>query len=138
MKERLLEIFKQNNYQPKNFQELYEILELSEESKDELQKALNELLDEYEIFLSRKNRYTLPSEAHIYKGVISIKNPDYGFITSPNFEKDFYVSKNKMGGAMDKDYVVFGYSIAGFKGDVKGGGGINGGWLLWRRMSEYG
>lgn len=120
MKEKLLEIFQQKDYQPKNYQELSEILNLREDEKEELRKVLNELLDDYEIFLSRKNRYILPKDAHIYKGSISIKNPDYGFITSPDFPKDFYVPKAAMNGAMDKDYVVFSIDPSGNdNGDFK-------------------
>ncbi|NLD26958.1 MAG: ribonuclease R [Acholeplasmataceae bacterium] len=107
MKEKLLEIFNSKNYQPKNFQELSELLYLEPEQISELEKVLNQLLDEYEILLSRKKRYILPRDVHIHKGYISIKNPDFGFITCPDFPRDFYVSKTEMNGAMDKDYVVF-------------------------------
>lgn len=107
MKEKLLEIFNSPNYQPKNFEELFVLLELKDSEKEELEKALSELLDEYEILQSRKKRYILPRSVHIYKGHISIKNPDFGFITSPDFERDFYVAKSDFNGAMDRDYVVF-------------------------------
>jgi len=107
MKERLLEIFYAPDYQPKNFEELFEFLGLDESEKDDLEKALSELLDEYEILLSRKKRYILPRAVNIYKGQISIKNPDFGFITAPDFERDFYVAKRDLNGAMDRDLVVF-------------------------------
>ena len=107
MKERLLEIFQSPNYQPKNFEELSVYLDILPEEKEELEKALSELLDEYEILQSRKKRYILPRNVHIYKGHISIKNPDFGFITSPDFDRDFYVAKSDFNGALDHDYVVF-------------------------------
>lgn len=107
MKEKLLEIFNSPDYQPKNFEELFAFLGLEESEKDALEKALSELLDEYEILLSRKKRYILPRTVNIFKGQISIKNPDFGFITSPDFDRDFYVAKSDFGGAMDRDYVVF-------------------------------
>lgn len=114
MKERLKEYFANENYQPQNFDEIAESLGIEESQKEELKKALDELIDEYEIFLSRKSRYILPKDAKIYKGVISIKNPDYGFITSPDFPEDLYVHKNGMNGALDKDLVAF--SIIDFYG----------------------
>ncbi|MDD3999529.1 MAG: ribonuclease R [Bacilli bacterium] len=107
MKKRLLEIFQTPNYQPKNFEELFDFLDLKKEQKAELENALSELLDDYEILQSRKKRYILPKSVHIYKGQISIKNPDFGFITSPDFERDFYVSKTDFNRAMDGDKVVF-------------------------------
>ena len=75
MKEKLLEIFKSPSYQPKNLEELLVLLELHDSEKEELEKALSELLDEYEILQSRKKRYILPRSVHIYKGHISIKIP---------------------------------------------------------------
>ena len=107
MKERLNEIFNSPNYRPVNFEELVKELNVDENNQKELKKYLQELLDDYEIFLSRKNRYILPKNANIFKGTISIKNPDYGFITSSNFINDLYVSKTGFNGAFDKDYVVF-------------------------------
>lgn len=114
MKTRLKEFFSNEKYQPQNFEEIVEILGIEEYQKEELQKALDELIDEYEIFLSRKSRYILPKDANIYKGTISIKNPDYGFITSPDFPEDLYVHRNGMNGALDKDLVAF--SIIDFYG----------------------
>jgi len=107
MKERLKEYFSSENYQPQNFEEIAQSLGIEEYQKEELKKALDELIDEYEIFLSRKQRYILPKDAKIFKGVISIKNPDYGFITSPDFPLDLYVHRNGMNGALDKDLVAF-------------------------------
>lgn len=107
MKKRLLEIFNSHDYQPKNFEELFAFMGLEDSERDDLEKALSELLDEYEVLLSRKKRYILPRTVNIYKGQISIKNPDFGFITSPDFERDFYVSKSGFNGAMDRDHVVF-------------------------------
>lgn len=107
MKKRLLEIFNSHDYQPKNFEELFAFMGLEDSERDDLEKALSELLDEYEVLLSRKKRYILPRTVNIYKGQISIKNPDFGFITSPDFERDFYVSKFGFNGAMDRDHVVF-------------------------------
>lgn len=107
MKNRLLEYFNNDRYQPQNFEELCESLSLSDDEIIQAKKVLKDFVDEYEIFLSRKNRYILPKDANIYKGVISIKNPDYGFITSPYFSSDLYVHRNGMNGAFDQDVVVF-------------------------------
>ena len=107
MKTILKELFSSEKYQPQNFEELLVTLQISEDQEEELKKALDELLDEYEIFLSRKSRFILPKDANIYKGTISIKNPDYGFISSPDFSEDLYVHRNGMNTAFDKDLVVF-------------------------------
>jgi exoribonuclease R len=73
MKERLLEIFESKTYQPKTFEVLAEMLEINESEKPELKATLDMLLDNYDIFLSKKkDKYILPKDAHIYKGTISI------------------------------------------------------------------
>lgn len=107
MKTKIQELFANEKYQPQNFEEIAETLGIKESQKEELQKILDDLVDEYEIFLSRKSRYILPKDANIYKGTITIKNPDYGFISSPHFTDDLYVHRNGMNGAFDKDIVVF-------------------------------
>lgn len=53
MKKRLLEIFNSHDYQPKNFEELFAFMGLEDSERDDLEKALSELLDEYEVLLSR-------------------------------------------------------------------------------------
>ena len=108
MKEKLLDIFSEPTYQPKTFEELFNILELDESEKEDLQKALDELIASYDIFLSRKkDKYVLPKDVQIFKGTISIKNPDYGFIISKDFEQDLYVPKHGLNNALDKDLVLF-------------------------------
>ncbi|MFA7435859.1 MAG: ribonuclease R [Bacilli bacterium] len=119
MKTRIQELFADEKYQPQNFEEIAKTLEIEEYQKDELKRILDGLVDDYEIFLSRKSRYILPKDVNIYKGTISIKNPEYGFISSPNFSEDFYVHRNGMNNAFDKDLVVF--SIVDFYGTNQDG-----------------
>ena len=108
MREKLLELFESKTYQPKTFEEIYDLLQLQESDRIELKRELDKLVATYDIFLSRKkDKYILPKDVHIYKGTISIKNPDYGFITSASFEQDLYVPKHSLNNALDKDVVLF-------------------------------
>lgn len=109
MKTEILEIINQENYQPLTFEEFFSRLELSTlEEGDLLKKVLNELVNESFLFLNKKKtRYILPRDAGFYKGIISIKNPGYGFVISSDFKNDLYVSKYDFNGAYDKDEVLF-------------------------------
>lgn len=109
MKNEILEIINNPDYQPLTFEDFFSLLELQNLSDGELlKKTLNELVEENVLFLSKKKtRYILPKDLGYYKGKISIKNPNYGFIISDDFENDLYVSKHDFLGAYDKDIVLF-------------------------------
>ncbi len=107
MKYKIEEYINSSNYQPKNYQELYDFLEVKPEEEKEFRNTLNRMLNNYDLVLSKKSRFILPKDANIYKGIISINNPDYGFITSDSFSEDLYVHKNGMNSAFNKDLVVF-------------------------------
>lgn len=109
MKNEILEIINEDNYQPLTFEDFFTLLELSTlEEGETLKKTLNELLNESLLFLNKKKtRYILPKELGYYKGKILIKNPNFGFIVSDDFKFDLYVSKFNFNEAMDKDEVLF-------------------------------
>ena len=93
-------------YEPKTIDELYDILNLNI-SKDDFDKEINYLLDNYDIFLNKKKDRILSSrQAKKFKGYITIKNYDYGFITN-DFYPDFYVSRMDMMDAMNQDYCLY-------------------------------
>ncbi len=96
MKNEILEIINNPDYQPLTFEDFFSLLELETLKDGELlKKTLNELVEENVLFLSKKKtRYILPKDLGYYKGKISIKNPNYGFIISDDFENDLYVSKH--------------------------------------------
>ncbi|MDD4077637.1 MAG: ribonuclease R [Bacilli bacterium] len=106
MKEKLLDYFHSSEYHPKTFEELITDLQLDKQ-KQEVKAVLQELTASFEIAISKRKKYILPKDAGIYIGTISIKNPEYGFIATDHFNRDFYVAKKDFGGALDKDTVIF-------------------------------
>ena len=72
-----------------------------------LKNDLIELVNQYEIFLNKKkDKYLSNRLANKYKGYISIKHSDYGFVTNPYYP-DFYVDCEDFNTALDKDYVLY-------------------------------
>lgn len=106
MKKKLLDYFHSPPYQAQTLDEILSSLGM-EGKKQEITDALNKLINDYEVVLSKKGRYILARDAGIHIGHISIKNPDFGFISSAAYNHDFYVSKNNFNGAFDKDKVAF-------------------------------
>lgn len=110
IKNAIIEIVSQIDYQAKTLDELKEILinNYKFEFKDDvLIDSLNELLAQYEIFLNKKkDKYLSNRLANKYKGYISIKHNDYGFVSNPYYP-DFYVDSEDFNSALDKDYVLY-------------------------------
>ena len=109
-KEIILEIVSKIDYQPSTFDDLKEIIENdyhNEVDDDILKNNLIELVNQYEIFLNKKkDKYLSNRLANKYKGYISIKHSDYGFVTNPYYP-DFYVDCEDFNTALDKDYVLY-------------------------------
>ena len=109
-KEIILEIVSKIDYQPSTFDDLKEIIVSKynlEIDDDILKNDLIELVNQYEIFLNKKkDKYLSNRLANKYKGYISIKHSDYGFVTNPYYP-DFYVDCEDFNTALDKDYVLY-------------------------------
>lgn len=105
MKEWIKDIV-ENNGESVSLDEFKEIMTITDDNQELFNLAIQELLDEAELFLTKKkNRYILPHMAGYYKGVISIKNTKYGFILGETC--DYYVAEEDFNGAFDKDEVLY-------------------------------
>lgn len=70
-----------------------------------LNKALNQLEDEFLIVRNSQNFFLSASQAGIYKGAISLNKKGFGFVDI-NENLSFYISAYNINGAMDKDIVL--------------------------------
>lgn len=105
IKEEILKIINDPKAQPLTSEEVR--AHLSEDSEN-LDSILKEMVSSDEITMNKKKtRYMSLASVGIYKGVILIRNDNYGFIKAENFDFDFYVSKYDFYNAMDKDEVLF-------------------------------
>lgn len=101
MKERLLEIINQKSYTPKTKEEFEELLNTTD-----ILFHLNELLDDGIIY-EKKGKYYSYEKRGVFKGVLELKDKGFGFIKSPLFEEDFFVSSSNLLDAHNKDEVLF-------------------------------
>lgn len=105
IKEEILKIINDPKAQPLTSEEVRALLS---EDPENLDSILKEMVSNDEITMNKKKtRYMSLASVGIYKGVILIRNDNYGFIKAENFDFDFYVSKYDFYNAMDKDEVLF-------------------------------
>lgn len=109
-KEIIKEIVSSVGYQPSSFLEIKDIIinKYEVDVDDEILKNdLLDLVNEYDIFLNKKkDKYLSNRLANKYKGYISIRHQDYGFVSNPYYP-DFYVDCEDFNTALDKDFVLY-------------------------------
>ena len=94
-------------YEAKTVLEINDMLHLNtpEELKD-LQDVLQELVDEYIVYNTKKDKYILLKNCTNLKiGKLSLNKKGFGFIIIPQ-EEDIYIDKDNINGAIDEDIVL--------------------------------
>ena len=104
LKNNLIEILEDSSFAPFTFEELATISKIETET---LKQLLKKLKEENIVYESKKHRFGLLKQFGLYIGTIDVKEKGYGFIASPSFEKELFVPKININGAMDKDKVLF-------------------------------
>ena len=104
LKNNLIEIFEDSSFAPYTFEELQTISNID---KDLLKQLLDQLKEENIVYESKKHRFGLLKQCGSYIGTIDVKEKGYGFIASPSFDKEFFVPRVNINGALNKDKVMF-------------------------------
>lgn len=108
MKEKVLELF-EKKFDAVSFEVVMHELGLDTvEEVTELQNVLYELVDEYQLYLTKKNKYILLSKMSNFKiGIMDVKEKGFGFLLSEQpGEKDIHIEKENINGALDGDKVL--------------------------------
>ena len=106
MKERVLDLLK-NIHEAKEVIEINDLLgfKTSDELR-ELQETLNQLVEEYLVFYTKKGKYILLDNCPGLKiGKLSVNKKGFGFVVLDR-EDDIYISEKNMNGAIDEDIVL--------------------------------
>ncbi len=119
MKEQILEVLK-DVHTAKEAIEINDMLGLkSADEYRELQEALNELVDEYLVFYTKKGKYILLQNCPGLKiGRLSVSKKGFGFVILDK-EDDIYVSEKNMNGAIDEDIVLAEVYPSGVRKEAK-------------------
>ena len=106
MREQILDLLK-NIHEAKEIIEINDLLGLKTAGEyKELQDTLNDLVDEYVIFLTKKGKYILLKNCPGIKiGKLSVNKKGFGFVLLEK-EDDLYVDAKNMNGAIHDDIVL--------------------------------
>ena len=119
MKERILEVLK-NIHEAKEVIEINDLLGLTTSDElRELQDTLNQLVDEYLVFYTKKGKYILLDNCPGLKiGKLSVSKKGFGFIILDK-EDDIYVDSKNMNGAIHEDIVLAESFISGVRKEAR-------------------
>ena len=119
MRERILELL-ENIHEAKETIEINDLLGLTTaEEYRELQDTLNELVDEYLVFYTKKGKYILLKNCPgIVIGKLSVNKKGFGFIILDK-EDDIYVDEKNMHDAINDDVVLAEVFTSGVRKEAK-------------------
>lgn len=119
MKECVINLLK-GIHEAKEAMEINDLLGLkTAEEFRELQEILNELVDEYVVFYTKKGKYILLKNCPGLKiGKLSVNKKGFGFIVLDK-EDDLYVEAENMSGAIDDDIVLVEVFTSGVRKEAK-------------------
>lgn len=101
----ILNLMSDDLYVPMKEKELAIILQVKEEDKDELSYALEQLLNEGKIMLTKRGRYRL-CEEQLINGTFISNAKGFGFVEVEGQKEDYYVPEEMVHGAFHKDIVM--------------------------------
>ncbi len=106
MKEQILEVLN-NVHEAKTLIEINDLLGLTTVLEyQELQKNIEELVNDYQIYKTKKDKYLLMKNCPGLKiGKISVNKKGFGFLVL-NKEDDIYIAKDDINGAINDDTVL--------------------------------
>lgn len=108
MKEQVLDLLN-TKYDAVSFEDLAHELKLETSAEySELQGVLYELIDNLEVYLTKKNKYILLTKMPNFKiGKMDVKDKGFGFLLSEEAgTKDIFIAKQYINGALDGDKVL--------------------------------
>ena len=119
MKEKLVELLS-NIHEAKELMEINDMLGLkTADELKELQDVVNELVEEYVLFCTKKGKYILLKNCPGLKiGKLSVSRKGFGFVVLDR-EDDIYVDDSNMNGAIHDDIVLVEVFTKGVRKEAK-------------------
>ena len=106
MKDRIIDVLN-DKYEAIDIMQINDLLDLkTADELSELQIALDSLVNDYQIYLTKKNKYILLKNCKSLKiGTLSVNKKGFGFVILPK-EEDIYISSENLNGAVNEDVVL--------------------------------
>ena len=90
--------------------EILEALGYSSEMDSSIVKIIGEMTDEYDLYLTKKNRYMNFKDSDIaidyYKGIFMTTKSEFGFVRVSDLSEDIFIYGKNTGTALDGDLVL--------------------------------
>lgn len=108
LKQEVLDLFNNDGNGPLLFDEIEEALRKKniEFDSEVLSDVVKELLDDYVLYPSKKNRLGLLKQFHLYKGIIRMKKAGFGFFMSDELDEDAFIPIGDTMDSFDGDMVI--------------------------------
>lgn len=103
-KKRICELLEDQRYVPMKEKELAILMQVSREDRETFKRALDELLAEGRIQVTKRGRYQ-KAEEKVFTGEFTSHQKGFGFVTVEGFEEDFYIPETRVNGAFHGDTV---------------------------------
>ena len=105
-KEEILKIVRKNGGKPMTVNELAVTLNEEREDIHMLERLLDELIYDGDLFKTKKNKYMTIEAAGMVKGRLLGNERGFGFVEPASGGDDVYISADNMGGALNSDEVL--------------------------------
>lgn len=107
IKERLLQLLREEDYKPSKIEEIMDMLHIDYNQRKILEATLKEMEKEGLVFKTKRGKYALPERLGLVRGRIDGHPRGYGFlIPEEQGIKDIFIPISGMNGAMDGDLVL--------------------------------
>jgi len=107
IKNKLLAFMREDAYKPLSHDELVQAFQDDSLQVPELDEALNSLLEEGSIIITRKNKYGLTEKMNMVAGRIQGNKKGFGFLIPDNKDlRDLFIPAENLNGAMNDDRVI--------------------------------
>lgn len=107
LKDKILELMRDEKYKPLNFKELCSLLEIENDMRKEFMKVLSELEDEGKIIFTNSEKFAIPERMGLIIGTIEGNQKGFGFLIPENKElRDVFISPSDLSSAMNGDRVI--------------------------------
>ncbi len=107
LKNKLLSFMKEDTYKPLSHDDLLREFQESSGEEPGFEEALNSLLEDGSIIVTRKNKYGVTEKMNLVPGRIQGNKKGFGFLIPDNRDmRDLFIPAESLNGAMNNDRVI--------------------------------
>ncbi|KDR93899.1 ribonuclease R [Peptoclostridium litorale DSM 5388] len=117
LKEKLLQLIREEAYNPLTAREFADIFDIHESERPLFYEHLDEMVQDGLLYMTKNKRYGLPQKMNLFVGRLDVTQRGFGFIESTEEGvEDLFVASSDINGAMHGDKVIARVTKQGAKG----------------------